>query len=73
MKDFLIKYKPPLYISLHAPPLTFQEINIIITILERIYKNIYIFNNGKKKITKKELFYKNNIHLVQQELVFDDN
>ena len=65
--------KPPIYISFHCPPLTKTEIDYLITILTKIYKNMYIFKNGKKNITKKEILQPGNIHLIYETIVFDNN
>ena len=73
IEEFLTKYKPPIYISFHCPPLTKTEIDYLITILTKIYKNMYIFNNGKKNITKKEILQPGNSHLIYETIVFDNN
>lgn len=55
MQNFLKKYKPNFFISLHRVFLEENDINIILNILFNIYDNCYHFlpeNNSRKKITK---------------------
>jgi FkbM family methyltransferase len=72
IQEFLTKYKPPIYVSFHCPPLTLSEIDYIMTILLKIYKNMYVFDNKyKQKINKEEIFVNEN--LTYETIVFDDN
>jgi FkbM family methyltransferase len=55
LKDFLIKYKPVLYISLHYDYLKYSDIQLIIDILFDIYEKCYYFAwSGVKILTKKD-------------------
>lgn len=55
MQNFLKKYKPNFFISLHRVFLEENDINIILNILFNIYDNCYHFlskNNSREKVTK---------------------
>ena len=52
IKNFLNKYKPLLYISIHFTFLDNADIDKILNILFDIYKKCFIFTNNGNKIEK---------------------